>query len=593
MTQNSDILIMDPAFAMESIRQGAYKNPAYAISELIDNSIQSNAMNIDIFVFSELRKSKSKRVEQIIEIAILDNGSGMDPDILQRCLSLGYGTRINKTKKGDLSKFGYGLKGSSLAMCKRVEVYSWLKKDQINMNYLDIDEIKDKELTYFPPIQKTDLDKKYKKVISEIPDKGTFVVWKNIDRIMLKKADALERHIQEYVCRIYRHFLDEDDELGKKRNITLNLINRDGEIQSKKSLKPFDHLFLLTPNMLPGEHANTATSLTEEEHVLKLEYQRDKFTDVKIITSLAKPEIQAAGVKKGNLGDLYGKNIGISFVREGREINLAGKGYVVGYEPRERWWGCEVQFEEKADNIFGITNNKQDVLDMNFMTPQRVVEIKEMLEDLEDIEDYNDEYYNLKARLDINHALTNLVSKVRKITQTRHKGKGGTKGQGGGSRTPDPLGDVIDEDEDTRLSDREKKEKEAKEKIEELKKHIRLDDPTLSEEEIDRQVRERLKLLVDILEESMLGDRVFIDRKTVGNACTVILNQNHPFYEKCYSKSKNMEDEYVSKSLDYLLMSFANTENTLIMEIEDGRAIFNNIRDEWGKQLKQFMQFVD
>ena len=40
-------------------------------------------------------------------------------------------------------------------------------------------------------------------------------------------------------------------------------------------------------------------------------------------------------------------------------------------------------------------------------------------------------------------------------------------------------------------------------------------------------------------------------------------------------------------------MSFANTENTLLMEIEGGREIFNNIRDEWGKQLKQFMQFVD
>ena len=304
-----------------------------------------------------------------------------------------------------------------------------------------------------------------------------------------------------------------------------------------------------------------------------------------------KPEIQAAGVKKGNLGDLYGKNIGISFVREGREINLAGKGYVVGYEPRERWWGCEVQFEEKADNIFGITNNKQDVLDMNYMTPQRVVEIKEMLEDLEDIDDYNEEYYNLKARLDINQALGDLVSKVRKITQTRHKGKGRTKGSR--PRSPVPLGGVIDEDEDTRLSDKEKKEKEAKEKIEELKKRIRLDDPTLNEEEIDREAKARLELLVDILEESMLGDRVFIDRKTVGNACTVILNQNHPFYEKCYSKSKNMEDEYVSLSLDYLLMSFANTENTLLMEIEGGREIFNNIRDEWGKQLKQFMQFVD
>ena len=34
-------------------------------------------------------------------------------------------------------------------------------------------------------------------------------------------------------------------------------------------------------------------------------------------------------------------------------------GWCIGYDPRERWWGAEVEFSPHLDELFGVTNNKQ------------------------------------------------------------------------------------------------------------------------------------------------------------------------------------------------------------------------------------------
>ena len=60
----------------------------------------------------------------------------------------------------------------------------------------------------------------------------------------------------------------------------------------------------------------------------------------------------------------YGKhaadNVGVSLVRA-QIVNLllteVGR---IAYDPRERWWGAEVEFPPTLDEIFGVTNNKQE-----------------------------------------------------------------------------------------------------------------------------------------------------------------------------------------------------------------------------------------
>src|SRR5690606_5920484 len=58
-------------------------------------------------------------------------------------------------------------------------------------------------------------------------------------------------------------------------------------------------------------------------------------------------------------GKHAGRNIGISLVRRGRELDLDSS-WAIGYDPVERWWGLEVDFPPELDEIFGVTNNKQN-----------------------------------------------------------------------------------------------------------------------------------------------------------------------------------------------------------------------------------------
>ena len=52
------------------------------------------------------------------------------------------------------------------------------------------------------------------------------------------------------------------------------------------------------------------------------------------------------------------RNKGVSIVRARRELELS-LAWVNNYEPTERWWSVEVEFDPILDEIFGVVNNKQ------------------------------------------------------------------------------------------------------------------------------------------------------------------------------------------------------------------------------------------
>ena len=52
------------------------------------------------------------------------------------------------------------------------------------------------------------------------------------------------------------------------------------------------------------------------------------------------------------------RNKGVSIMRARRELELS-LAWVNNYEPEERWWSVEVEFDPILDEIFGVVNNKQ------------------------------------------------------------------------------------------------------------------------------------------------------------------------------------------------------------------------------------------
>lgn len=120
----------------DALRNTGYKNIESAVSEIIDNSIEANAKNIFVILREGIAISGRKVVT---EIGFLDDGEGMNIDILGRCLGIGASTR--QLRKG-MGRFGVGLPQASLYACPSIEVYSWQGGvENAHKVYLDINKI--------------------------------------------------------------------------------------------------------------------------------------------------------------------------------------------------------------------------------------------------------------------------------------------------------------------------------------------------------------------------------------------------------------------------------------------------------------------
>ena len=84
--------IVNNKFFIRSAKDSGYKNAAYAIAELIDNSIQAGAKEVSLVCSDDIVEMGGNRYTRINEIAIYDNGEGMSPDILHKSLSFGDGS---------------------------------------------------------------------------------------------------------------------------------------------------------------------------------------------------------------------------------------------------------------------------------------------------------------------------------------------------------------------------------------------------------------------------------------------------------------------------------------------------------------------
>jgi hypothetical protein len=118
------------AALIESLRGLGY-SPETAIADLIDNSIAAEAATIELAI--EWNDGHP-------EVALFDNGNGMDRATLAEALRLG-GTGPSSTRAAsDLGRFGLGLKTASLSQCRQLTIIS-RTAGKSSALVLDVDEI--------------------------------------------------------------------------------------------------------------------------------------------------------------------------------------------------------------------------------------------------------------------------------------------------------------------------------------------------------------------------------------------------------------------------------------------------------------------
>jgi hypothetical protein len=174
-------------------RDAGYRNLATALAELLDNGIQAGATNLRIFL--DLSPSLPR-------IAVLDDGGGMEPDVLRRALQFGGSTRFNdRTGPG---RFGMGLPNSSLSQARRVEVFTWKNQRRVFFSYLDVDEVVQQRLIEIPKPE----NRPHPRFAADHANKsGTLVVWRQCDRIPNLDEATLLTHLHANIGRMYRHYI--------------------------------------------------------------------------------------------------------------------------------------------------------------------------------------------------------------------------------------------------------------------------------------------------------------------------------------------------------------------------------------------------
>ena len=81
------------------MRDSGYRNTAYALAELIDNSVQANANSVDVICVEEYTQLKQRRRRRMNAIGVLDDGCGMTPDVLRLALQFGNGTHLSDPER--------------------------------------------------------------------------------------------------------------------------------------------------------------------------------------------------------------------------------------------------------------------------------------------------------------------------------------------------------------------------------------------------------------------------------------------------------------------------------------------------------------
>ena len=585
---------------IESLRDNGYTNTAYALAELIDNSLQAKATRVEVgFIEEQFEVNGKRNPYNVSTISLWDNGAGMDVDTLRLAMQFGGGT--HRHDGNGMGKFGMGLPNSSISQCKRVEVWSWQEGGDPHYTYLDVDEMKTGDLEDVPVPIKKEIPSRYAKAFFPKPPKsGTLIIWSNLDRLSWKTGRSIYKHCEHLVGRMYRNFIcDEDIKIDSvtyrpSGSEVLNVYDRD-------TFKANDPMYLkkdTSLTKLPGNYRNEAFFEQFDQEVVSVEYidnsGNPKRDDVTITSSIVKKNVANKILKETTSslgGTVYGKhcgkNVGVSILRANRELVLRDTFLSSALrESTGRFIGVEVSFPPSLDSVFGVTNNKQDAVrlipyDMKSISEQAGFDSEqEFLRDLEE---------NSDALLQVFKVVNAVKKQIAALTKElgngyNFRGKGFKGTESTNSTAEDAAskatrGSVIRETHghktDT-VSETLKKE----DVVDHLKKT-----GGMSQEEAEEKA-ERLILTGNrfLIEDVFRDSEAFFDVSTSKGLTLVLFNTNHPFHKKLISKLGKEELEILQTAI----AGFARVMN----ETTDERRLgyLNVIRREWGKVISEFLE---
>ena len=550
------IKLVNESQALLSMRESDFDTYS-AYGEAIDNSIQANAKNIHLKFETEKIRGN---YEIIKRLAFIDDGEGMPPEIIHRCLQLGYSSRFND--RSGIGRFGVGMTLGGIHECKKIEVISRKAKNEswLSTN-VDLSKIElmsnDEEVTIEEPS-----DCQFPSWLSDLVpiSSGTAVLWSNYDR-QPENATKIIENTKIWLGRTFRHYI-------WKNNISI-FVN--GE-----KVFAIDPLYATTEaTQFPSDPAAELAapikiSWPVPEDVAE---HRGEKAEIVIRLSLLPEEFrphQGAGNSAEGLKRHINSNQGISITRLGREVFYGAIPYWPGnqkwFAEIDRWWGCEVDFSPKLDRAFTVKNIKRGAVPNKELKEAIYEKIKPTVEHyLECVRDHWK-----KTEQD-------------KIRENELKGEHKT----GHDKAEDIVKNTPSDSTSPKVEDEKKAEDEL---IDRLKRERTAEE--------DEAWRAKWRSQPFTIEEDLWKGVDFMELKPLGGNDVLLYNNGHPFIAHLKGLVEELTNQEDSRSrelakelkclIDLLLIAYTKAESKF--SDENATEQFELVRLNWGQYLASYLK---
>ena len=597
-----DAQIIPLRLAITAMRDSGYKNTSHALAELIDNAIQAKASMIEVLCIEKLDLVKMRERRRLWKIAVLDNGSGMDVKTLRMALQFGNGTRLDD--RTGIGRFGMGLPNASISQATRVDVWSWQNgPDNAIKSYIDLAEIGTGDMSEVPRPVHDPIPELWRRLSNHIGQHGTLVLWSDLDfeRLTWKRAERALSRTEEIVGRVYRRFIADG-------TVTIRLLARENGTEDTlidRETETNDPLYLVASKKLPPPFDTQPMfdHVFDESH--DIEYGGSTYT-VTVRYSLASTTTITPPGSQDRGQTLYGKhaarNIGVSLLRADREIML-DHGWCVGYDPRERWWGAEVEFSPALDELFGVTNNKQTATHFGELA---TTEWKELAEEGEE---FIDVVSRLKEDGDPRGWLLGLSDSIKRNLDALRKQ---IKNQGAARRSSRRT--RHDVDVATKTVNEGWKERSKEQPLEEDKQSLTKNDLNAIHTDLtehknytNSDASELIALIKDadlkvvFLEQDFPNSSQLFNVEMKGNITEVVFNRNHPSFEDIFGTIATVDEdlgllpqgevvERLTRAVNAAKIIFAAWARYEREAGLDRAKALRRVRDDWGQITAKFLQ---
>jgi hypothetical protein len=543
--------------ALESSRESGFDLSA-AIGEPVDNSFEAGASVIRIATIED------ETDKSIVEIAIADDGRGIDPGDLPNVLSLGYSSRYG-SRQG-LGRFGVGLKLASLSQARRVEVYSRAHgSKEIYRTVLDLDDVNDGSQVDLYAEEVADWPSDFADLMrnphnDEAFTSGTLVLWRNVDRLRRggrygSSVDEKMQDLLRFLGRAYRRFIDD--------GLYIELDGREVTLH--------DPLFLLENPRVTKKFGRDLRATVLDSGDFDIDGHTVEWVVSLLPEELRKHKGSGGRATKGReeFSDLYipDNESKVSILRNEREIlySLVPKLFPGGRDKVDRYLGVEISFPAALDEYFQVRNVKRGAEPVDKLREAIRKAIKNPIEAArKEIRRYWGEVEQ-QEMLDSGDNHMSAHGAVDGFERTAPSGKAGL------DATEEEINEVFDD----------------------LFNDLGLDPQSPEDAEKGEWIRESFNDRALTVVDGSWPGKELIEIIHLSGKAIVKVNNRHPFFAEIVNPLKAMSGEdpddlnttdvsdllqRVAAGIDLLILGYAKAENMH----DDPETAYGDLRSHWG-----------